>query len=104
MREDPVVKFKQVIRVIKKEDGKEEDCSYAYAIRQSGLIDLYWNYTLTSSPEGNLNIELNFTVRYVPRCRSDLCELLLEKVLHRVRPRDWERRRSHQITSYPSQQ
>ena len=70
---DPIVKFKQVIRVVKKEDGKEEDYSYAYAFRESGLIDLYWNYNLTSSPEGNLNIELKFTVRYVSGRRADIC-------------------------------
>ena len=115
VKDDPIVKFKQVIRIVKKEDGKEEDCSYAYAFRESGLIDLYWNYNLTSSPEGKLNLFLEtlitlrkssakFTYRYISGRRTDIFEFLLKKELYRVGPGYRQRHRSYKAISYSSQQ
>jgi hypothetical protein len=46
VRNDPIIKFKQIVGL--------NEIAYGCALRQSGKVDLYWNYTLTNSPDGNL--------------------------------------------------
>ena len=45
-RNDPIVKFAQVI--------DNEEFQYGIALRKSGLADFYWNCTLISSSEGKI--------------------------------------------------
>jgi len=48
VRGDPIQKIVQVI--------KENDFQFGLALRSSGKVDIYWNFTLNQTPDGKINI------------------------------------------------
>ncbi|CDW78106.1 wd-40 repeat protein [Stylonychia lemnae] len=64
VRDDPIIKFKHVIQ--------KNEIQFGIALRQSGSVDLYWNFTLTNSPEERFqDIEINFKALFIKRFTSE---------------------------------
>ncbi|CDW75557.1 wd-40 repeat protein [Stylonychia lemnae] len=55
---DPIQKITQII--------KSDDFQYGLALRSSGKVDIYWNYTLTQTPDDS-----NFTSLFMKQNKQD---------------------------------